>query len=398
MKRVAVHLVCAWQVLSLATQAQEPFGAPDYVSPAAEHRVFFSPGDPVLASLRAAGAVRRAEDYGSFVLAIVDERLAGGRDGLLALGARDPRRPGGRRDQRRAARHRGRGRARRALASIPAFLRGDELDAAARRDERLWIVQFAGPIRDAWLDAPGRDGRRRREPDGDERVRRDRRRTRCLAAFAALERDPAVQWIGAYHPFFRLAPDAPRRSTSAARPPSTSPSSSIAGDRPLELCSTRSPSGAVPRASARSSACSDFVERPARGPGEHDSGPRRASRRVRRSSRSRGRRCIDEAQGQIVAGNLNAGLTGPSAPGYLAWLASKGFSRAGQFAFVGRRDRRRRRSRDRLTDVNDEFKVLGAGRREPRRLRLQLHERRARRQRRRPRQHQRVDRRRATTR
>ena len=32
-----------------------------------------------------------------------------------------------------------------------------------------------------------------------------------------------------------------------------------------------------------------------------------------------------ERQDQIVAGNLNAGLTQPSAPGYLAWLAGLGF-------------------------------------------------------------------------
>jgi subtilisin-like proprotein convertase family protein len=35
---------------------------------------------------------------------------------------------------------------------------------------------------------------------------------------------------------------------------------------------------------------------------------------------------LGERQGQILAGNWNAGQTGPSGPGYLAWLASKGFS------------------------------------------------------------------------
>jgi hypothetical protein len=36
-------------------------------------------------------------------------------------------------------------------------------------------------------------------------------------------------------------------------------------------------------------------------------------------------RLLDERQGQIMAGNLNAGGTAPSAPGYLNWLISKGF-------------------------------------------------------------------------
>ncbi len=35
---------------------------------------------------------------------------------------------------------------------------------------------------------------------------------------------------------------------------------------------------------------------------------------------------LDERQGQIMAGNLNAGGTAPSAPGYLSWLIGKGFS------------------------------------------------------------------------
>lgn len=38
------------------------------------------------------------------------------------------------------------------------------------------------------------------------------------------------------------------------------------------------------------------------------------------------RELTDEVQGQIIAGNLNGTQSGPSAPGYLAWLNSYGFS------------------------------------------------------------------------
>ncbi len=38
------------------------------------------------------------------------------------------------------------------------------------------------------------------------------------------------------------------------------------------------------------------------------------------------RELTDEVQGQIIAGNLNVGNTGPSGTGYLPWLLSKGFS------------------------------------------------------------------------
>jgi subtilisin-like proprotein convertase family protein len=70
-------------------------------------------------------------------------------------------------------------------------------------------------------------------------------------------------------------------------------------------------------------------------------------------------RLLDEAQGQIMAGNLNAAGTQPSGVGYLAWLQSKGFPGADPFAFVVdvHDDGVDRGS---LTDVNDEFKVDGA--------------------------------------
>jgi uncharacterized protein (TIGR03382 family) len=42
----------------------------------------------------------------------------------------------------------------------------------------------------------------------------------------------------------------------------------------------------------------------------------------------------DERQNMIVSGNLNAGGTAPTGPGYLAWLASKGFNQ-GQFTASG---------------------------------------------------------------
>src|SRR6185369_4599178 len=67
---------------------------------------------------------------------------------------------------------------------------------------------------------------------------------------------------------------------------------------------------------------------------------------------------LDERQGQIMAGQLAAGGVQPSAPGYLAWLASKGFPGADPFPFVvdvtddGV-------DKGSLTDVNVEYKVDG---------------------------------------
>ena len=57
-----------------------------------------------------------------------------------------------------------------------------------------------------------------------------------------------------------------------------------------------------------------------------------AERRRLRDRSSRERRRLDEAQGQIVAGNLSG--NSPTGPGYLSWLASKGFdsSQFGSFS------------------------------------------------------------------
>ena len=71
-------------------------------------------------------------------------------------------------------------------------------------------------------------------------------------------------------------------------------------------------------------------------------------------------RLFDEAQGQIMANQLNAAGTQPTGPGYLAWLQSLGFPGAGANPFAFSVDVTDDGvDRGSLTDVNNEFKVDG---------------------------------------
>src|SRR5262249_50628290 len=144
------QLASAFVLIATGLWSQAQPASEEYVSPGFEHRAFFKPGDSGLARLSAMGALLHVEDYGSFVLGVVDERRVGGRGALLGLGLEI-------RDDQAVIGFNGvpldtadkDGLAAR-LAAIPEGLRASGLDAAPRGDS-LWIVQFMGPIRDEWL-------------------------------------------------------------------------------------------------------------------------------------------------------------------------------------------------------------------------------------------------------
>ena len=207
--RIAVALGVVWGLFLSAhvrAQGQDSAAFDGYITPGPIHRAFFKPGDPGLARLRDAGALKRLEDYKSFVLAVFDERPIGGREALATLGVpiRDDQAvigingaPLDTADEAALDR---------LLATIPAFLRGDDLGATPSSAATLWIVQFAGPIRDAWLARLQAAGAVIVSPMATNGYVVSVEGA-ALPSFAAFRDDPAVQWIGAYHPFFRLAPE-----------------------------------------------------------------------------------------------------------------------------------------------------------------------------------------------
>src|SRR5262245_11206497 len=145
-----------------------------------------------------AGALVRSQDYGSFVQAVVDERAFGGADGLRAaqLDVRDEQdllvfndivllgtRP------------------ELTLRTLdPSQLFTDPATLQLPADAGLYVVQFDGPPRDAWLDAVLETGARIVQPV-PMNAYVVAAEPGAAAALAALQvRAPFVQYVGAYEP------------------------------------------------------------------------------------------------------------------------------------------------------------------------------------------------------
>lgn len=339
-------------LLSVSASAQI-FNGPGYVGPGPLHRVRFEAGDPRLESLRAADAIAREDDYGAFRHLALDETKLGGRDGLLALGLelRDQETIVGFNDAAFDTYDAASVRA--AFERIPAYLKVHEDEVGRNGEASLWVVQFRGPLKDEWL--------KRMEDAGGRLVQYVPSNCYVVSVnagdrytFEIFRRDAVVQWSGAYQPFWKLSPEL--RATgfggggvyvktiiqtlldgaSELEAALTSAGLVAFGESedvlhyrnlqfivPLELLPTL--------ATLPSVFCIEPLP---------------------------DRRRLDEAQNQIMAGNLNVAGTQPSGPGYLAWLTTKGFSSTGQFAFaVDITDDGV--DRGSLSDVNDEFRVLG---------------------------------------
>jgi hypothetical protein len=191
---------------------------------------------------------------------------------------------------------------------------------------QLWLVQFAGPIHDNWLQsltglslqivsylAPNAylvwgDG----------------------AALAALDgwaaKDPLVQWTGAYHPAYRLNPALQGLAASAAPSQWVDVTVQLYTTPEVEqsLARLRALGGPVIKPAGRTLAFTNLtlplpagaLAAVAAWPDVINVEPWAAPVR------------LDEIQNQIVAGNVISagGKIVPSGPGYLAWLATHGFT------------------------------------------------------------------------
>jgi hypothetical protein len=324
-----------------------------FVANSAFHRVRIDPRSEAYAWLEARQAIVWKEDYGSFALVLVDARRTGGMAGLLALGVdvqdeltlvdlngylldgADP--------LETAA----------TLATIPAELRG--LDTPpADGERRLSIVQFGGPIRDQWVDelrATGafvvtyvaNDAYVVSAPDPETNARVE-----------ALRGRPEVLSVSSYEPAFKLRPE--------LRPPAIELTSfypvtvQVIADDAGEAFATSLSSRAIQVLSAPSLVLNYY-----------DVGLLMDGANVIELARSTHvfaieplppAELLDERQGQIQAGNLDATATQPASPSYFAWLASKGFPGANPFPFsVDVTDDGV--DRGSTSDVNVEFKVDG---------------------------------------
>ncbi len=199
-----------------------------------------------------------------------------------------------------------------------------ELSQAPADGSRLWMVQFVGPVKDAWLEDVRSLGLEivQYMPNNAYVVWGD---TAGLERFATLAAtSPVVQWTGAYQPSYRLEPSL--QGAAATRPgelldvtvqfyKTDGAEQSLARLRALGGLIYREPSQVLNFVNISLQLPAGQISSVAGWADVYNVEPYRAPTR------------LDERQGQIVAGNLTTvgGKVEPSGPGYLAWLESHDF-------------------------------------------------------------------------
>jgi hypothetical protein len=279
--------------------------------------------------LAQAGAIRDEFDYGSFKLVIVDEQAIGGRVVLQAMRVTP-------RDEQNMIVFNGyvidTSNPQPLSRELPADLKLSRM-AQARSQKAapgggLYIVQFVGPIQDAWLRTLESTG-----ADVITYVSNNAYVVRCNARSAAMvsrmkDEQPYVQWVGDYEPAYKMT-----AQMQAARTMGDANFVKVTvqvldgpeGDQEVfnlrtsarqivsqhSVLKYRNITAVIPASQLTQLAASDGVF----------------------AIEEAGERSLfDEAQGQIVAGNLSG--NSPSGPGYLTWLANKGFNSTQFGSFV----------------------------------------------------------------
>ncbi len=298
-----------------------------YINDGTQHKMFLDASDTqTYAALKEKNAVIGEIDYGSFRLVVVDEQALGGRSELeqLRVAVRD--------DQNLIALN---GyildttNPDAVYSQLPAELRQSDISGISAQSGRarkgLFIVQFVGPIKDSWL--------RRLKNTGAEVVTYTAMNAYVVRASARVAKElassfkenPFVQFVGDYEPAFRLSP-----ALREARMMTAGATEKIT----VQVIDGEDAEATIANLKAMAS---EFVSE-RRVLNYHNIELDVPAARLDQIARMddvfaveerNHRRRMDEAQGQIVAGNLSGNL--PTGPGYLTFLANKGFTSA-QFA------------------------------------------------------------------
>ena len=275
------------------------------------------------------GVVLGEIDYGSFRLLLIDERAAGGAAGLEQLGLSD-------RDDLNRVDLEGRPldtrRPQDVESRLEPALRRDEL-VRARAEGRpvgdgLYLIQLVGPVRDEWLAELTAEGLEIISyiPEDAYVVRARGRATTQITRL--IDRHDYVQYAGDFHPAYRLS-----RSLHSVL------ASGAGGTVEVTVQVVDGPTIGADLADLRSLAIVAGREQAVLGLRDVELTidrarlPELAAREYvfhieQRLPRVR----LDEVQGQILAGNLEGDHV--AGPGYLDFLAGKGFNRSqfGSFA------------------------------------------------------------------
>ncbi len=354
-----VFLPCASLEAQLSpNQAVVNMALPEHViSTGRMHRAMIPTGHPamnVIASMNAAVAI---EDYGSFSMVVIDESALGGhaavealqstgvdvRDELSMVNVNGYVQDGA--DPAATARMR---------ATMPLSLR-DDLTPPADDQRRLRIVQFTGPVKDAWLDALRATGAHVISylPNDAYAVSAGPLAFAQLATFAT---QPYVLAVSPYEPAMKLRPEL--RPPFASRDGVYKVTVQVIADAEADAFAASLATRAIEVVTAPN-AVAGYVNVALTVNGDVMFELAR-DHHVFAIEPVLTPKLLDEAQGQIMAGNLNAAGTQPTGAGYLAWLGGKGFPGAGQDPFdfvvdvtddgIDKGD---------TVNVNSEFKVDG---------------------------------------
>jgi len=326
----------------------------DFVAPGATHRFLVPAGHALLGRLQRSGLVRASEDYGSFQLLELTLTKASDLAALRASGAQLA-------DELTLVSFNGyllngadalatRG----TLDTIAPELRAPT--AAPVGDERrLELVQFNGPVKDAWLDSLKQTG-----AFVVSYVAHDAyvvvTNASAHAALTQLAQKPYVLAISGYEPAFKLRPEL-RRAALGYNGIHDVVVQVIADAEGQAFANELE--GRALRVLAPQEQVLDYINVTVKLDGANVIEAAKDTHVFAVEPKLEAR-LMDEAQGQIMAAQLNVAGTQPTGPGYLAWLAGLGFPGAGADPFGFSVDVTDDGvDRGSLTDVNVEYKVDG---------------------------------------
>ncbi len=317
-----------------------------FVHDGGSHKVLVPAGHPKAQKrLEEVGGLERSLEYGGYRLLTVNGR------GLGVMGEKDLEGAVLRDDMDLVAVNRWTIDTR---VGEPGDIPADRMDPPGLHDRQLYVVQFVGPVKDEWLADVTREGDAAVVaylPSNAYVVRASRGAWKRLSSEAGRPHG-AIQWVGVYHPAYRISPELEpavaggRGSVDVVVQLVEHPGAAgVARDlkaqadavlmEDVALAGLRDVRVRVPAASLPGLADLPdvFWIEPALTP-----------------------RLFDERQGQIMASNLDASGSQPSAPGYLAWLAGKGFGATFPFTVDIADDGLDRGS---TTDVHGDFRDSG---------------------------------------
>jgi len=315
---------------SLTQNIDMPVALPqNHLSQSTSHKLIINKEDTALYNeLAQRNAIRDEIDYGGFKLVIVNEAfVAGGREALRSmqvaddmdrivvngylLDTSDPQ-----------------------LLSqgLPADLRQQKMADALKGNYApvagLYIVQFLGPIRGEWLAALEDTGVRIVSYIANNAYIISADSRAAFGVWQLKNQHRFVQYVGDYEPAFKLRPE-----MSAAREQGNSAYTRV-------TVQFLAGPGAEPEVESLKRNAVQFIGE-SRVMDYHNVSVMIPVSQLTELARNDNvisiephaeRRRLDEAQGQIVAGNLTG--NSPSGPGYLAWLAGRGFNSSQFTSFV----------------------------------------------------------------